>query len=75
MTESSPRSGDAVGRAGGRSGSLAETDADSSADRLAQVDRLAEYRDAGLLTDSELEEQMEKLRWGPIPARPAAIEH
>jgi hypothetical protein len=44
--------------------------AETSPDWLAHVDRLAEFRDAGLLTDSELEEQLERLRWGPIPDRP-----
>jgi hypothetical protein len=29
-----------------------------------EVDRLVEFRNEGLLTDSELEEQKEKLRWG-----------
>jgi hypothetical protein len=41
--------------------------AETSPDWLAHVDRLAGFRDAGLLTDSELEEQVEKLRWGSIP--------
>jgi hypothetical protein len=46
--------------------------AEASDDWLARVDRLAEFRDAGLLTESELEEQMEKLRWGPIPGAAAS---
>ena len=37
---------------------------EAAAERLAQVERLDEFRDAGLLTESELEEQKAKLRWG-----------
>jgi hypothetical protein len=50
-----------------RVGRRAVSTADTNPDWLAHVDRLAEFRDAGLLTDSELEEQMERLRWGMTP--------
>jgi hypothetical protein len=68
MVESPAPTGDARGRVMPRTGNTAE----ASDDWLARVDRLAEFRDAGLLTESELEEQMEKLRWGPIPGAAAS---
>jgi hypothetical protein len=69
MVESPAPIGDARDRVMPRTRNTAE----ASADWLARVDRLAEFRDAGLLTDSELEEQMEKLRWGAIPGQAATL--
>lgn len=47
--------------------------AGASADWRAARARLAEFRDAGLLTEAELEEQMERLRWGPMPCNAARL--
>jgi hypothetical protein len=38
---------------------------EAEAEWLTQMERLAEFRDAGLLTDFELEEQKARLRWKP----------
>jgi hypothetical protein len=60
---------DSLARAGNAADQHAATPVlrtEAESEWLAQMERLAEFRSEGLLTDSELVELQAKLRWGAV---------